>query len=89
MGWYLLLHLEGTTHGTVDAVEHDEQRVAAGLNDRATMLLDRRVDEIATESPQPFERADVIQSNEAAIANHVCIDDGDQLSPVWGPSGQV
>ena len=34
----LLLHLHGTAHRPVDAVEHDEQGIAAGLDDPAAML---------------------------------------------------
>ena len=45
----LLLHLDGTAHRPVDAVEHDEQEVAAGLDDPATVLLDRRVDQLAAQ----------------------------------------
>ena len=51
--WNLLLHLHGTAHRPVDAVEHDEQGIAAGLDDPAAMLLDRRVDQVAAESAQP------------------------------------
>ena len=40
----LLLHLHGTAYRPVDAVEHDQQGIAPGLDDPAAMLLDRRVD---------------------------------------------
>ena len=40
----LLLHLHGAAHRAVYAVEHDQQRVAACLDNPAAMLLDRRVD---------------------------------------------
>ena len=43
---HLLLHLHGAAHRPVDAVEHDEQGIAAGLDDPATMLLDRWVDQV-------------------------------------------
>ena len=51
----LLLHLHGAAHRSVDAIEHDEQRIAAGLDDPAAMLVDCWVDQVAAESPQPFE----------------------------------
>ena len=38
------------------------------------------------ESPQPFERPDVVQSDQAAVAHHVGMKDGDQLPPIWRPS---
>ena len=47
----LLLHLHGTAHRPVDAIEHDEQRVAAGIDDPAAVLLDRGVDEAACGRP--------------------------------------
>ncbi len=74
----LLLHLHGAAHCSVDAVEHDQQRVAAGLNDPAAMLRDRRVDHIAPQSAQPFESSDVVKPDQAAVADHVGIDHGYQ-----------
>ena len=47
----LLLHLHGAAHGSVDAVKDDEQGIAACLHDPATMLSDRRVNQILPESP--------------------------------------
>ena len=78
----LLLHLHGTAHRPVDAVEHDEQGVAAGLDDPAAMLLDRRIDQVSPESPQPLEGSRVVQADQAGVANHVGIDHGDQLPPI-------
>ena len=49
----LLLHLDGTAHRPVDAVEHDEQGIASRLDDPAAVLLDRRVYQVAAQSPQP------------------------------------
>ena len=89
IGGHLLLHLHGTAHRAVDAVEHDEQGVASGLNDPAAMLVDRRVDQSAAESTEPFQRSFVIQPDQAAVTNHIGIDHGHQLSPRWRPSDQV
>ena len=79
---HLLLHLHRTAHRTVDAVEHDEQEIAPSLDELATVLLYRRVYQVAAERTQPFERAYIIQSDQAAVADHIGIDDGDQLSPI-------
>jgi hypothetical protein len=38
--WDLLLDLNGTPHRSVNAVEHDEQRVAGGLDDLAAEFAD-------------------------------------------------
>jgi hypothetical protein len=40
----LLLHLHGTPHRPVNAVEYDEQRVSSGLDDPTVMLADRGID---------------------------------------------
>ena len=79
----LLLHLHGAAHRPVDAVEHDQQRVAAGLDDPATMLRRSLGRSRCGAMPQPFERPCIIQSDQAAVANHIGIDDGDQLPPIW------
>ena len=63
--------------------------IATGLDDPAAMLLDRRIDHVAAERTQPFERSHIIQADQTAVADHVGIDDGDQLPPIWRPSDQV
>jgi hypothetical protein len=40
----MLLHFRGTADRPINAVEHDQQRVAPGLNDPAAMFFDRRID---------------------------------------------
>ena len=82
----LLLHLHGAAHRSVDAVEDNQQRIAPGLDDPAAMLVDRRVYQVAAESPQSFESSNVIQPDQTAISDHIGIDHGDQLSPIWRPS---
>ena len=67
----LLLHLHGTAHRPVDAVEYDQQGIAASLDDPAAMLLDRRVDHAAAESTETLECSRVIQADQAGIAHHV------------------
>ena len=57
----LLLHLHGTPHGLVDAVEDDEQGVATCLNDPATMLLNRGIDHLSAERTQSLKGFGVIQ----------------------------
>ena len=56
-----LLHLHGTAHRPIDAIEHDEQGVAARLDDPAAVLLNRRIDQVLPQSPQPLERSRIIQ----------------------------
>ena len=54
---HLLLHLYGAAYRTVDAVEHDKQGIATGLDDPSAVLLDRRIDHVAAERAQAFERS--------------------------------
>ena len=60
-----------------------EQRIAAGLDNPATVLLYRGIYQLSAQSPQSLEGSSVIQSDQAAVANHVGIDHGDQLPPIW------
>ena len=41
------------------------------------------------QSPQSLEGSRVIQPDQAAVAHHVRIDDGDQLPPIWWFSSKV
>ncbi len=82
----ILLHLDCAAHCPIDAVEYHEQGVAAGLNNSAAMPLDGGIDEIAAEPAQPFEGFQVIQPDQAAVADHVGIDDGDQSPRVRQPT---
>ena len=78
----LLLHLHGTAHRPVNAIEYDQQRIASSLNNPAAMLIDRRVYQVPAECPQTIERSRIVQANQTAVANHVGIQYGDQLPPI-------
>ncbi len=81
MGGHLLLHLHRATHCSVNALENDKQGVTCGIDEPSAMLGDRWVNQSAPESAEPFQCSDIIQSNQAAVANHVGMEDGDQLPP--------
>ena len=78
MGGHLLLYLHGTTHCPVDAVENDKKRVTSRIDDPTAMLVDGWIDQSGAEGPEPFKRPDIIEPNQAAVTNHVSMDDGDQ-----------
>jgi hypothetical protein len=61
VNWNLPLHLHGAAHRTVYAVKDDEQRVAAGLDYFAAVLVDCRTYQVSSERPQPFKRPCVIK----------------------------
>ena len=79
---HCLLHRHGTTHRSVDAVEYGKQRVAGCLDDSTAILLDCRIDDFATQHPQPPERSHVIDADQAAVTNHIGIKHDDKLSPI-------
>src|SRR5512133_2007718 len=53
--WHFSLHFCGTPDRAIDAIEDDQQGIAASLHDPATMFPDRRVDQIAAERTQALE----------------------------------
>ena len=87
--WHMLLHLNRAAHSTIDTVERYQKRVAAGLHNSAAMLADGRVDQSAPQRPQTAQCAGIIEANQAAIADHVGIDDSDQLTAARGLAGEV
>jgi hypothetical protein len=58
-------------------------RISTGLHDPAAVLLDGRVDDLVAEHTQPLERPDIIQPYQTTVADHIDVDDGDQLSSVF------
>jgi hypothetical protein len=59
----LFLDFHGAAHRAVYAVEHDQQRIPTGLDDPATVLLDRWIDQVLPQSPQPLEGSRVIKAD--------------------------
>lgn len=80
---YLLLHIYGAAHRSVDAVEDDEQGIAPRVDDPSTVLLDCWVYQVFSQFPETLESSLVIQPNQAAVANHIRMYHGDQLPPIW------
>jgi hypothetical protein len=69
-----------TSHGSIDAVEYDQERVASGLDDPPTMFFYRRFDQCASEHPQARYRIGIIEADQPAIADHIHVHDGDQFA---------
>ena len=87
--WNVLLHSDRAAHCPIDAVEYHQQRVAAGLNDSTAMRGDGWIDDIAAELAQPFESFQVIQPDQAAVPNHVGIDDRNKSPRIRQPTHHV
>jgi hypothetical protein len=79
----LLLHPDRAAQRTVDTVEHNQQRVAAGLHHRTTVFTNHRINQRAPQRSQAAKRPGVVQANKSAVANHVSVDDSNQLPPIW------
>jgi hypothetical protein len=89
MDGHLLLDLHRTSHGAVNAVEHYEKGVASCVDDPASVRFDSWVNENAPKSSEALQRSNIIQPYQAAVANHVGMDNGCQLSPIGWLSMRV
>ena len=78
----LLLHLHGAAHRSVDAIEHDEQGVAASLDDPAAMLLMAGSIRLLRRCAAALASR-IIQPDQAAVTHHIGIDDGNEFPPPW------
>ncbi len=85
----ILLHLDRKAYCPIDTVEYHQQGVAAGLNNPAAMSVEGRIDDLAPEFAQPLERLQVVQADQAAVANHVGIDDRDKSPWIRMPTRHV
>jgi enamine deaminase RidA (YjgF/YER057c/UK114 family) len=85
----ILLHLDRKAHCPIDTVEYHQQGVAAGLDNSTAVTVEGWIDDLAPESTQPFERLQVIQADQAAVANHVRVDDRDKSPWIWKPTRHV
>src|SRR5690242_1735650 len=78
-----------TAHRTVDAVERNQQGVAAGLHQPAAEFANRRIDQRATERTQPLQCTGNIEAYQAAVADHVGVHDSKQPTATGGLAGEV
>jgi len=56
----LLLYPDRAAHCSINAIEDNEEGIATRLNDLTAMRLDRRVHQIAAETPEPFQCSYII-----------------------------
>jgi hypothetical protein len=82
VGWHLLLRTHRTSHRAVDAVEHQQQRIAAGADDPTTVRLQRRLEYVAPQPAHPIERSAIVQADQTAVADHVGMNHRDQRPPI-------
>ena len=66
-----LLHLNSTAHRIDDAGKFHQQAVAGGIDDAALVLGDCRIDELAAQRLEAFERAFLVRPHQPRIPGHI------------------
>ena len=66
------LHLDGAAHGVYHTAKLDQRPVPCALNYAPVVHGDGRIDEVATQHPQPRQSAVLIRPGEPAIPDNVC-----------------
>src|SRR6185437_14810832 len=74
------LHFDGAAHGVDHAAELYDRAVAGALDDPAAMRGDRRLEEIAAQTPDARQRALLVGAGEAAEADNIRDQDRRELS---------
>jgi hypothetical protein len=84
------LDFDGAVHCVDDTPELDNCAIASALDDATVMGVDRKVDQIAAQSPQPRQCTILIRPREPALADDICDQDRRDFthSPHGAPSGR-
>ena len=69
-----VLHFDSAAHRVDHAAELDDVPVASALDDPSVVDGDRRIDQVATQRPEPRQNAILVRSREPAVADNI----GDQ-----------
>ena len=81
------LDFNGAVHRVDDAAELDNCAVAGALDDASVVHGDGRVDQVASERPQPRQNPVLVGSGKPRIADHVGHQDRGQFSGLGHSSG--
>jgi len=76
---HAVLHLDGAAHGIDHAPELDEDAVSGLLHHPAVIGLDRGIEQIAAQRPEPRQRAILIPAGKSAIADDIGRQDSGKL----------
>ena len=68
---HAVLYLDGAAHGVDHAPELNETPVAGALHDTPVMHGDGRIDQIATEGPEPRQCAIFVRASKPAVSDHI------------------
>jgi len=66
-----LLYRDGTAHRVDDAGKFHQHAVAGGLDDAAVMLGDFRIEELAAQRLEAFERALLVRPHQPRVPRHI------------------
>jgi hypothetical protein len=66
-----LLHFDRAAHGIDDARKLHQHAVAGGLDDAAVVLGDFRIEELAAQRFEAFERAFFVRSHQPRITRYI------------------
>jgi hypothetical protein len=90
---HAVLNFDGAAHGLDHAPEFDQSAVAGALDDTPAMRGDGRIDQVATQRPQPRERPLLVGAGQPAVAGDVGRQDrrklpglGHRVAPVFDKS---
>ena len=84
------LDFNGAVHCVDDAAELDNCAIAGALDDPAVMHGDGRIDQVASERPQPRQNPVLVGPGEPRIADHIGHQDrGELSSPAHGANAEA
>jgi hypothetical protein len=75
-----LLHLDRTAHRINDTGKFDQHAVTGGLDDAAMVLGDLRIEKLAAQRFEAFERAFLVHPHQPRIPRHIGGEDRGQLA---------
>jgi hypothetical protein len=85
----LLLHSDCAANCTVDTAERDEQRIAASLNNLTAVFPDRWVDKGTSKRAKATQGADIVETDEPTVTDHIRTNDSNEPSTACGLAGEV
>ena len=82
-----LLHRDRAAHRIDDAGKFHQQPVAGGLDDAALVLGDLRIEKLAAQRLEAFERAFLVRPHQPRIPRHIGGEDRGETAGRGHPSG--
>ena len=80
---HCLLHRDRAAHRIDDAGKLHQQAVAGGLDDAAVVLGDLRIEELAAQRLEAFERPFLVRPHQPRIPRHIGGQDRGETAALW------